>query len=138
MKRIAQLNNQYMRETSPFNPGDTVRVHYKIKEGDKERIQVFQGTVIGRRGAGTGTTFTVRKISAGVGVERVFPLHSPNIAKIERTGMGRVRRAKLNYLRDLTGKSARIKEKLSDKAESDLAEATEAKKIKSDKPAEKA
>ena len=138
MKRIAQLNNQYMKETSPFNPGDTVRVHYKIKEGDKERIQVFQGTVIGRRGAGTGTTFTVRKISAGVGVERVFPLHSPNIAKIERTGMGRVRRAKLNYLKDLTGKSARIKEKLSDKAESDLAEATEAKKIKSDKPAEKA
>ncbi len=138
MKRIAQLNNQYMRETSPFNPGDTVRVHYKIKEGDKERIQVFQGTVIGRRGAGTGTTFTVRKISAGVGVERVFPLHSPNIAKIERTGMGRVRRAKLNYLKDLTGKSARIKEKLSDKAESDLAEATEAKKIKSDKPDEKA
>jgi len=138
MKRIAQLNNQYMKKTAPFNPGDTVRVHYKIKEGDKERIQVFQGTVIGRRGAGTGTTFTVRKISAGVGVERVFPLHSPNIAKIERTGMGRVRRAKLNYLKDLTGKSARIKEKLSDKAESDLAEATEAKKIKSDKPAEKA
>jgi len=138
MKRIAQLNNQYMKQTAPFNPGDTVRVHYKIKEGDKERIQVFQGTVIGRRGAGTGTTFTVRKISAGVGVERVFPLHSPNIAKIERTGMGRVRRAKLNYLKDLTGKSARIKEKLSDKAESDLAEATEAKKIKSDKPAEKA
>ena len=138
MKRIAQINNQYMKETSPFNPGDTVRVHYRIKEGDKERIQVFQGTVIGRRGAGTGTTFTVRKISAGVGVERIFPLHSPNIAKIERTGMGRVRRAKLNYLRDLTGKSARIKAKLSDRAESDLAEATEAKKTKSDKPAGKA
>lgn len=117
MKRIAQLESQYMQEIPPFAAGDTVRVHYRIKEGDKERIQVFQGTVISRRGSGTGKSFTVRKISAGVGVERVFPLHSPNIAKIERLAMGRVRRAKLYYLRGLTGKSARIKEVLGEKAE---------------------
>jgi large subunit ribosomal protein L19 len=128
MKRIAQLENQYMKDMPPFSAGDTVRVHYRIKEGDKERIQVFQGTVISRRGSGTGKTFTVRKISAGVGVERVFPLHSPNIAKIERTAMGRVRRAKLYYLRGLTGKSARIKERLNDKAAKDAkAEAKAAK-----------
>ncbi len=117
MKRIAQLENQYARELPPFAAGDTVKVHYKIKEGDKERIQVFQGTVIGRRGGGVGATFTVRKISAGIGVERVFPTHSPNIAKIERVSMGHVRRAKLYYLRDLTGKSARITEKLGEKEE---------------------
>ena len=116
MKRIAQIENQYLNELPPFSSGDTVRVHYRIKEGDKERVQVFQGTVISRRGSGTGATFTVRKISSGIGVERVFPLRSPNIAKIERTAMGKVRRAKLYYLRDLTGKSARIKEKLSDKS----------------------
>jgi large subunit ribosomal protein L19 len=115
MKRIAQLDNQYARELPPFTSGDTVKVHYKIKEGDKERIQVFQGTVIGLRGGGMGATFTVRKISAGIGVERVFPLHSPNISKVERVSMGNVRRAKLYYLRDLTGKSARITEKLSEK-----------------------
>lgn len=115
MKRIAQLDNQYARELPPFASGDTVKVHYKIKEGDKERIQVFQGTVIGLRGAGLGRTFTVRKISAGVGVERVFPMHSPNIAKVERVTMGHVRRAKLYYLRNLTGKSARITEKLGEK-----------------------
>jgi large subunit ribosomal protein L19 len=121
MKRIAQLENQYIKDIPPFNAGDTVRVHYKIKEGDKERIQVFQGTVISRRGSGTGKTFTVRKISAGVGVERVFPLYSPNIARIERTAMGRVRRAKLYYLRGLTGKSARIREVIGEKAEKEKA-----------------
>lgn len=115
MKRIAQLESQYMKETPPFRSGDTVAVHYKIKEGDKERIQVFKGTVISRRGSGTGKTFTVRKISSGIGVERVFPLHSPNIEKIERVSMGRVRRNKLNYLRDLTGKSTRIKTRLGEK-----------------------
>ena len=115
MKRIAQLEQQYMKDIPPFTSGDTVRVHYKIKEGDKERVQVFQGTVIGRRGSGTNATFTVRKISAGVGVERVFPLHSPNIAKIEKTAAGKVRRAKLFYLRELMGKSARIKRKLDEK-----------------------
>ncbi len=115
MKRIAQLESQYLQDIPDFGSGDTVRVHYKIKEGDKERIQVFQGTVIGRRGSGTGETFTVRKISSGIGVERVFPLHSPNIAMIERTAVGKVRRAKLYYLRGLTGKSARIKEKLNER-----------------------
>ena len=130
MKRIAQLESQYMRDIPPFGAGDTVRVHYKIKEGDKERIQVFQGTVISRRGSGTGKTFTVRKISSGIGVERVFPLHSPNIAKIERTAIGRVRRAKLYYLRGLTGKSARIKEKLGEKAEKENAKAAKAEKKK--------
>ncbi len=112
MKRIAQLESQYKKTIPPFRSGDTVRVHYRIKEGDKERIQVFQGTVISRRGSGVGATFTVRKISAGVGVERVFPLHSPNIARIEKTMAGDVKRAKLYYLRGLTGKSARIKRKL--------------------------
>ena len=113
MKRIAQLEKQYLKDDLPeFTSGDTVRVHVRIKEGDKERIQVFQGDVIGRRGGGTGATFTVRKMSSGVGVERVFPLHSPNVAKIERVRKGQVRRKKLYYLRELTGKSARIKEVL--------------------------
>lgn len=115
MKRIAQIEKSYMRDDFPrFGSGDTIRVHVKIKEGDKERIQVFQGTVIGTRGSGTGSTFTVRKISSGIGVERVFPYHSPNIAKIERIRVGSVRRNKLNYLRNLTGKSARIKEQIVD------------------------
>jgi len=97
-----------------FNPGDTLKVHVRIKEGDKERVQVFQGTVIGRRGSGVGATFTVRKISGGVGVERVFPLHSPNVVKIEKVREGSVNRAKLYYLRGLSGKSARITEKKRD------------------------
>ena len=119
MKRIAQIEKSYMRDDIPeFGSGDTLRVHVKIREGDKERIQIFQGTVIGRRGGGTGETFTVRKISAGIGVERVFPVHSPNIAKIERIRSGSVRRKKLYYLRELTGKSARIKEEISDSAKS--------------------
>jgi large subunit ribosomal protein L19 len=114
MKRIAQIEKKYLREDTPeFRSGDTVKVHVLIKEGDKERIQVFQGDVISRRGGGTGETFTVRKISDGIGVERVFPLHSPNVSKIERVRQGSVRRSKLYYMRDLTGKSARIKEVLS-------------------------
>jgi large subunit ribosomal protein L19 len=114
MKRIAQIEKKYLREDTPeFRSGDTVKVHVVIKEGDKERIQVFQGDVISRRGGGTGETFTVRKISDGIGVERVFPLHSPNVSKIERVRQGSVRRSKLYYMRDLTGKSARIKEILS-------------------------
>lgn len=123
MKRIAQIEKSYVREHPEFGSGDTVRVHVKIKEGDKERIQVFQGTVIGRRGGGTGASFTVRKISSGIGVERVFPLHSPNIDKIERIRAGKVRRAKLYYLRELTGKSARIKEQLLDSSKSKKAKA---------------
>ena len=95
-----------------FNVGDTVKVHQKIREGEKERIQIFQGVVIGRNGGSTHTaTFTVRKISFGVGVERIYPLNSPNVLNIEIVRGGKVRRAKLNYLKDLSGKSAKIKEK---------------------------
>lgn len=129
MKRIAQIESQYARKLPHFGPGDTIKVHYKIKEGDKERIQVFQGTVISRRGSGTGQTFTVRKISSGVGVERVFPLLSPNIDKIERTTIGKVRRAKLYYLRDLTGKATRVKRKMTDKAELKMEEEAKAAAI---------
>ncbi len=94
-----------------FQIGDTIRVHYKIKEGDKERIQLFSGTVIARKGSGVTESITVRRISYGEGVERVFPLSSPNIDKIEIERHGKVRRAKLYYLRDLAGKKARIKER---------------------------
>ena len=94
-----------------FEPGDTVRVHVKVKEGDKERIQIFQGIVISRKGGGTRQMFTVRKVSGGVGVERMFPLYSPSIDRIEVERHGRIRRAKLYYLRDLRGKAARIEEK---------------------------
>lgn len=111
MKQIEQIEKSYLRDDLPdFRAGDSVKVHVRIKEGDKERIQVFQGVCIARRGGGTGATFTVRKISQGIGVERVFPTHSPNLAKVEKIRSGAVRRAKLNYLRKLTGKSARIKE----------------------------
>lgn len=112
MDPISAVEAKHLKDKIPeFGPGDTLRVHTKIKEGDKERIQVFEGVVIQQRGKGIGRTFTVRKVSAGVGVERVFPLHSPNVTKIERLRQGRVRRAKLFYLRELTGKSARIREK---------------------------
>ncbi|SFB85902.1 large subunit ribosomal protein L19 [Parapedobacter composti] len=94
-----------------FKAGDTVSVHYKIREGNKERIQVYQGVVIQRNSIGTNQTFTVRKISNGVGVERIFPINSPNIEKIEVNSYGKVRRSKLYYLRGLTGKAARIKSK---------------------------
>ncbi len=127
MKQIDHIEKALMKEDLPdFNPGDTVKVHVKIKEGDKERIQVFQGTVIGRRGSGMGATFTVRKVSQGIGVERIFPIHSPGIAKIQRIRQGKVNRAKLFYLRELTGKSARIVEKL-EGMESDTPNATETK-----------
>ena len=99
------------QEYPGFKAGDTITVHYKIKEGDKERIQMFRGVVIQRRGEGTTATFTVRKISGGVGVERIFPEFSPFIDKIEVNKHGRVRRARIYYLRGLTGKKARIKEK---------------------------
>ncbi|HMC83314.1 MAG TPA: 50S ribosomal protein L19 [Candidatus Polarisedimenticolia bacterium] len=94
-----------------FSVGDTVRVHVKVREGEKERIQVFEGMVIARRGGSVSSSFTVRKISDGVGVERIFPLHSPILDKVEVTRQGRVRRAKLYYLRERRGKSARIQEK---------------------------
>ena len=111
MKQITQIEKSYLRSDVPvFTPGDTVKVHVKIKEGDKERVQVFQGTVIGRRGSGTGETFTVRKISAGIGVERIFPLHTPSIDRIEVVKKGRVRRSRIYYFRDLRGKAAKIQE----------------------------
>jgi len=94
-----------------FSSGDTLTVYYKIKEGNKERIQFFKGVVIQRRGSGTTETFTIRKMSSGIGVERIFPINSPLIDKIEVNKKGKVRRARIFYLRDLTGKSARIKEK---------------------------
>ncbi len=94
-----------------FGPGDTIKVHQRVVEGDKQRIQVFEGVVISRRGSRTNASFTVRKVSYGIGVERIFPLHSPNIEKIEVTRAGKVRRAKLYYLRSKRGKAARIKEK---------------------------
>ncbi|HKB70720.1 MAG TPA: 50S ribosomal protein L19 [Thermoanaerobaculia bacterium] len=97
-----------------FAPGDSVRVHVKVREGEKERIQVFAGVVIARRGGGSRETFTVRKISGGVGVERVFPLHSPMIERVDVDRRGDVRRAKLYYLRELKGKAARIEEKRTD------------------------
>jgi large subunit ribosomal protein L19 len=105
--------SQMKTDLPDFNPGDTVAVHVKVIEGDKERIQIFQGVVINRKSSGINETFTVRKISEGIGVERIFPLHSPNIAKIERLREGKVNRAKLFYLRSLRGKAARIEEKRS-------------------------
>ena len=97
------------KEFPSFKSGDTVSVHYKIREGNKERIQIYQGVVIQRNSAGANETFTVRKMSNGVGVERIFPINSPNIDKVEVNSHGKVRRAKLFYLRELTGKAARIK-----------------------------
>jgi large subunit ribosomal protein L19 len=109
---IKALEQEQMRSDIPaFIPGDTVRVHVKVVEGTRERIQVFEGAVIRRQGSGARETFTVRRISYGVGVERTFPVHSPRIEKIEVARRGIVRRAKLYYLRNLTGKAARIREK---------------------------
>jgi len=107
----AVLASELKTNLPDFVAGDTVAVHTKVIEGDKERIQVFEGVVIQRKGAGINETFTVRKISNGVGVERIFPVHSPNIEKIVKIKSGKVRRAKLYYLRDLKGKAARIVEK---------------------------
>ncbi len=105
------VSDQVRKDVPDFGPGDTVAVHAKVVEGDKERIQVFEGVVIKRKGRGIDATFTVRKISQGIGVERVFPLHSPRIEKIQKLRAGKVRRAKLYYLRGLKGKAARIEEK---------------------------
>ena len=112
MDKIQQLHREQMRLDLPdFGPGDTVKVHVKIKEGEKERIQMFQGVVISKKKGMASATFTVRKVSYGVGVERIFPTHSPIIDKVEVISRGRVRRAKIYYLRKLRGKAARIKEK---------------------------
>ena len=112
MSQLMQVERPYLKENLPeFRAGDTVRVHVKVVEGSKERIQIYQGVVIARKGGGVRETFTVRKISGSIGVERVFPLHSPAIDQIEVVRLGKVRRAKLYYLRDLRGKAARIEER---------------------------
>jgi large subunit ribosomal protein L19 len=112
MNPIESIEKEQMRMDLPgFSAGDTVRVHFKIVEGEKERIQVFEGVVIRKKKGGIRATFTVRKVSYGIGVERIFPLHSPRIEKIEIVNRGRVRRARLYYLRKLRGKAARIKTK---------------------------
>ena len=111
MGAIEDLNAAQLKEKLPvFGPGDTVRVHQMIQEGNKERVQVFEGIVIRRNGAGSNETFTVRKVSYNVGVERIFPLHSPRIRKVEVKQKGRVRRARLYYLRGLRGKAAKIQQ----------------------------
>ena len=110
-KAIADVEAKYLRKDLPtFRAGDTVRVHTKIKEGDKERIQLYEGVVIASSGGSARSMFTVRKVSYGVGVERIFPLHSPRIDRIEVVGRGEVRRSRLYYLRDLQGKAARVQQ----------------------------
>jgi large subunit ribosomal protein L19 len=117
MNKTDLVEQSFLRSDIPeFRPGDTVKVHVRVVEGTRERVQVFQGVVIRRQNGGLRETFTVRKISFGVGVERTFPVHSPSIAKLELVTRGRVRRAKLYYLRDLRGKKARIKERRIDDA----------------------
>lgn len=112
MDLLKTVEQEYMKKDLPsFRPGDTVRVHVKVIEGNRERTQVFEGIVIRRRGSGLSETFTVRRVSYGVGVERTFPLHSPRLEKIEVVRRGRVRRARLYYLRDRVGKAARIRER---------------------------
>ncbi len=110
LKLIAQ--DSLKAEVPVIEIGDTVKVHVKIREGEKERIQIFEGTVIARRGSGVSETFTVRRISYGVGVEKVFPIHSPNVDKVELVRHGKIRRSKLYYLRDRVGKAAKVKEQI--------------------------
>jgi large subunit ribosomal protein L19 len=118
MNKTDLVDRAYLRTDLPeFRPGDTVKVHVRVVEGNRERIQVFQGVVIRRQGGGLQETFTVRKMSFGVGVERTFPVHSPSISKLEIASRGRVRRAKLYYLRERRGKKARIKERRDEAAE---------------------
>ena len=114
MNKIVEAfaNEQLKTEIPAFNVGDTIRVHNRIKEGSRERIQMFEGTVIAKRNGGVGETFTVRRVSYGVGVEKTFPIHSPNVVKVDVIRNGKVRRAKLFYLRDRVGKSAKVKEKI--------------------------
>ena len=113
MEKITAFVSEQLKTDLPqFNIGDTVKVHNRIKEGDKERIQMFEGTVIAKHGGGISATFTVRRVSFGCGVEKTFPIHSPNVVKVDVTRQGVVRRAKLYYLRDRVGKSAKVKEKI--------------------------
>lgn len=114
MDLIRSIEQEQLKsEVESFNVGDTIKVHYRIKEGNRERVQIFEGTVIKRQGGSNRETFTVRKIAYGVGVERTFPVHSPRIEKIEVTRLGKVRRAKLFYLRERTGRAAKVREKRS-------------------------
>ena len=130
MNKTDLIEQPFLRTDLPeFRPGDTVKVHVRVVEGNRERVQVFQGVVIRRSGGGIRETFTVRKISFGVGVERTFPLHSPSIARLELMQRGRVRRAKLYYLRDLRGKKARIKERRIDDAKLAAMEAAAAQRV---------
>ena len=113
MDKLRLISDASLKAEAPvLNIGSTVRVHVKIREGERERIQVFEGTIIALKGSGISSTFTVRRVSYGVGVERVFPVHSPNVAKVEVIRNGKVRRSKLYYLRDRVGKSAKVKEKI--------------------------
>ncbi len=113
MNKIEAFTNEQLKQELPVvNIGDTIRVHNRIKEGTRERIQLFEGTVIAKRGGGISETFTVRRISYGVGVEKTFPIHSPHVVKVDILRRGKVRRAKLFYLRDRVGKSAKVKEKI--------------------------
>ena len=113
MNKIAEFTKDQLRsEALPLEIGSTVKVHAKIKEGSRERIQIFEGTIISKKHGGVSETFTVRKVAYGVGVERTFPVHSPNVEKVEVVRVGKVRRAKLYYLRDRVGKAAKVKEKL--------------------------
>ena len=111
MHPFIETQKEWLRDVPPFRPGDTLRVNVRVREGEKERLQAFEGVCIARRGSGVSETFTVRKISGGVGVERIFPVHSPMLGDIIVVRRGQVRRAKLYYLRNLTGKATRIKEK---------------------------
>ncbi len=113
MDALKLMTEGCVKEANPaIRVGDVVKVHVKIREGERERIQVFEGTIIARKGAGVSETFTVRRVSYGVGVERVFPVNSPNVAKVETVRRGRVRRSKLYYLRDRVGKAAKVKEQI--------------------------
>jgi large subunit ribosomal protein L19 len=111
MHPFIETQKEWLKDVPPFRAGDTLRVNVRVKEGEKERLQAFEGVCIGRKGSGVSATFTVRKISSGIGVERIFPLHSPMLQSINVLRRGRVRRAKLFYLRELTGKATRIREK---------------------------
>lgn len=116
MELLKQIGSEHLRDDHPeFRAGDTIRVHMLVREGEKERVQIYEGVCIGRSGSGVHETMTVRKVSYGVGVERIFPVHSPRIHKIELASIGQVRRAKLYYLRELSGKKARIRTKRSRK-----------------------
>ncbi len=134
---MVAMEEKNMSKVPVFRPGDTIKVHMKVKEGDSERIQIFEGTVISRRGRGPSETYTVRKVSFGVGVERTFPLNTPHVDKIELVRSGKVRRARLYYLRGLTGKAARLDERETGEAGAAPEAKPEAKPPKADKLAHK-